>query len=610
MRLSLTPKVLALVLVPLIFSTILLIVLGFRLKQSEAQADAERHAKEVRGQCNIVLDYVEIAVKGLVNLAITNDKQYLRSIRDCKQNLKAEENRLSELVKQNPQQNECAKIIDLLSDRIYERLQAAEKGGIPSKEQVKDLWQAANQIKIELRKLNLYEARAGAGDLLGEDKFRQDLKQLLIYGAALNFALAFALCIFAVKSVLRRLLYVQENYKRLAAQEKLLAPAGGNDEIADIDRGLHETATALAEYVRKEQAMFENASDIICSLDRERRFLRVNRACTEVLGYEIDELRGHSVDEFLLEPGNQKVIESIKELISKGGSAKFESLMQCKSGSSAVFLWTAHWVEQDAALFCVLHDITELKRLERTKQDFVAMVSHDLRSPLASVQATLELFESSCFGPLPKQGMNAVEASLRSLFYLQQLVDQILDIEKIESGRFELERSSKPVQEVIDRTAELVGDLAKRKQLEFICCKSQAECLMDESKIIQVLVNLVSNAIKYSPPGTAITLDVVPYTGSCKVAEASAEKADKDGESEKREYLEFRISDKGRGIPRGMEKLIFDRFQQVHVSDWKEKKGSGLGLAICKLIVEAHEGEIGVESREGEGSTFWFRIPV
>lgn len=587
-RFPLSQKVLALVLVPLVISSGLLLVLAFFLAQAEIQANRESHAREMRGQCTIVLDYANAIVSALVNFKLTRDRDYLRTVSDAKKNLVPEETRLQELVKSSPEQSQSVQTISLLTDRILKVATDTINGQEPGEPELSKIWQAADQIKIEIRRLNLYETRASAKVPLSEQNFRERMKQVLVYGSALNFVVAILLCLFAVRQVLARLLVVKENYKRFAEQDSLLAPSSGNDEIADIDQGFHDMARTILEYVRKEKAMIENANDIICSLDASRHFLRVNRACTRILGYEASEICGHEIDEFLAENDNEKVLSTVDQIINTKASGDFETVVCSKDKQIKIFLWTAYWSEQEQALFCVLHDITELRRLERTKQGFMAMVSHDLRAPLMSVHATLELLEDSLFGPLNDSGKKAVASSQRNLLYLLQFVEQILDIERMESGNLSLSCMEREIGPALLRARQLVTDLADKLSIKLQFPETDKSAYFDEDRIIQVLVNLLGNALKYAPAGSSVTLDLLHSS----------------------DYVEFRISDKGRGIPAGMETIIFDRFQQVNITDWKEKKGSGLGLAICKLIVEAHKGSIGVDSEEGKGSTFWFKIPA
>ncbi|MBX9690758.1 MAG: PAS domain-containing sensor histidine kinase, partial [Cyanobacteria bacterium] len=233
-------------------------------------------------------------------------------------------------------------------------------------------------------------------------------------------------------------------------------------------------------------------------------------------------------------------------------------------------------------------DVTERHEIERMKREFVAMVSHDLRTPLSSVQGMLALLSAGAAGNLPARAGSIVETAEGQLERLISLINDLLDIQKMESGRFQIERDEVLVKDLLDQSLEAVEQVAKAAKVEFSLPETNARMIADGARIIQVLVNLFSNAIKFSPADGSVEVTVI---------ESPTE-------------VEFRVEDHGRGIPPEHIDAVFERFRQVEPGDAKEKKGTGLGLAICKMIVEGHGGTIGVRSEPGKGSTFWFKIPV
>jgi len=216
------------------------------------------------------------------------------------------------------------------------------------------------------------------------------------------------------------------------------------------------------------------------------------------------------------------------------------------------------------------------------------MVSHDLRTPLTSVQGTLALFSKGVYGEIPHQGRLRLASAEQSTRRLIKLVNDLLDIEKLEARNLLMHTEAVSATCVIERCLESVRGFAEEHGVKLETAPGDAMFEADGDRIVQVLVNLVSNAVKFSPVGSTVSLSAV---GSDR-------------------YLEFRVTDQGRGIPAAERHAIFERFRQVEVADGREKAGIGLGLAICKAIVAQHGGEIGVDSEEGKGSTFWFRIPV
>jgi signal transduction histidine kinase len=228
-----------------------------------------------------------------------------------------------------------------------------------------------------------------------------------------------------------------------------------------------------------------------------------------------------------------------------------------------------------------------LKETERMKQELVAMVSHDLRTPLTSIQGFLTLLSTGMYGELTQPGSENLSIAESNITRLISLINDLLDIEKMQSGKLEMELREVPLQDVFDRSYGSVIGFAEQQKVKLAMEPCDLLVYADGDRLVQVLVNLMSNAIKFSP----------------KDAEVRVRAEERD------DSVEIRVVDHGRGVPAAYREAIFERFQQVQKSDAKVKGGSGLGLAICKAIIEGHHGFIGVESEEGKGSTFWFRVP-
>lgn len=235
------------------------------------------------------------------------------------------------------------------------------------------------------------------------------------------------------------------------------------------------------------------------------------------------------------------------------------------------------------------HDMAKaLREVERLKQEFFAMVSHDLRTPLTSVNLTLGLLEEGVLGEMSDKALDKIEKAQSQMTRLLSLINDLLDMEKLEAGMIELSCQKAYAAFLLDEAAEAVRALAESKQIEIVVPATKAALEVDADRIVQVLINLLGNAIKFSPVGSSIVLAVSESAG----------------------MLEFSVADQGRGIPKDQLDSVFDRFKQVERADAIEKKGSGLGLSICKAIVEQHGGTIAVISEAGKGSRFWFKLPL
>jgi signal transduction histidine kinase len=280
--------------------------------------------------------------------------------------------------------------------------------------------------------------------------------------------------------------------------------------------------------------------------------------------------------------------ESIESIRGSEGRGQFENRVKKKDGTLVDVLWAIQWSEAEEMMFCVAHDITERKNIERMKQEFVAMVSHDLRTPLTSIQGFLTLLETGMYGELNEGGAQNLSIAESNISRLIALINDLLDIEKMESGKLQMDLRECPLSEVFDRSVGGVVGFAEQQQIKLAMGDTNLVALADRDRLVQVLINLISNAIKFSPKDSLVRVEAVQID----------------------DFVEVRVADKGRGVPPEYRDVIFERFQQVKSTDATKKGGSGLGLAICKAIVEGHGGTIGVISEEGKGSTFWFRVPL
>lgn len=245
--------------------------------------------------------------------------------------------------------------------------------------------------------------------------------------------------------------------------------------------------------------------------------------------------------------------------------------------------------DEIAHLDSTFHDMArELALAEKQKQEVISMVSHDLRSPLMSLDFSLTLIGSGKYGELNEKGLKELSSAEISAKRLIRLINDLLDIEKIESGKLNVLKMPLSFHTLAEHSVDAVRALAVSKEIELVIEGSDdIEFPGDSDRLEQVIINLLGNAIKFSPNNSKVFIR---------------------GE-EKNSFVEIRVIDSGPGIPAEHKKRIFERFQQVSRGDGKEKEGTGLGLAISRAIVEAHGGTIGVESENGKGSSFWIRLP-
>lgn len=238
-------------------------------------------------------------------------------------------------------------------------------------------------------------------------------------------------------------------------------------------------------------------------------------------------------------------------------------------------------------------ELTQRSALDSLKDEFVSTVSHELRTPLTSIRGALGLLSSGVLGNVDAKAQNLLRIALTNTERLIRLINDILDLERMDSGRsiIDVRRCSLP--DLIHQATETMSAMAEAAGIRLKITANAAAVLPsvffdgDSDRILQVLTNLLSNAIKFSPGGSVVTIDVETPT----------------------EALIFRISDQGRGIPEDQLETIFERFKQVEYSDSRHRGGTGLGLAICRSIVQQHGGTIWAQRNAVKGISMCVRLP-
>ncbi|MDZ7993812.1 MAG: ATP-binding protein [Nostoc sp. EfeVER01] len=236
----------------------------------------------------------------------------------------------------------------------------------------------------------------------------------------------------------------------------------------------------------------------------------------------------------------------------------------------------------------IAEDITELEQINLIKSEFIGIVSHELRTPLTAIRAALGLLQTGIYDKKPDKFKRMIEIAAIDSDRLVRLVNDILDLERLESDRAVLEKTTCNAADLIQQAVAVVQAIANQQNITFQIHPTNAQVWAAADAIVQTLTNLLGNAIKFSPADSTITLSVQQQT----------------------DRVLFQITDQGRGIPADKLEAIFGRFQQVDASDSRTKGGTGLGLAICRSIIDRHGGQIWAESTLGAGSTFFFTLPL
>ncbi len=409
---------------------------------------------------------------------------------------------------------------------------------------------------------------------------------IICFGFLLNAGVAFVLIRVFVGIMQQRVHAVVQKGEQLALGHSVSGTIGGKDELAEVDQVITDASSILAEIRWTESAVLDNAADVICSLDEKMRFSTVGASSSKLWGMAPDELMHKSIMSLITE----ETAESTKytlDRIREEGEGKFENVVRTKDGNFRDALWTVTWSPEKQNYYCVVNDVTEMRNVDRLKKRFIAMASHDIRSPLTAISIVLQGLNTGKRGELPEGVKKELARADSNSQRLLSLVNDFLELEKLEANKFSLDLAPVAASEVCESAKETLAGLAAAAQISVLGPKNDTILLGDERRLVQVVINLLSNAIKYSPKNSSVRMSIEPGENKATI----------------------KVSDEGPGISPDDLPLVFDKFQQTKAKSELNIKGTGLGLAIVKNIVEAHGGEVGVISELGKGTTFWFTVP-
>ncbi len=341
---------------------------------------------------------------------------------------------------------------------------------------------------------------------------------------------------------------------------------------------------------RRFRAIFDNAGVGITFSDIEGpSIIDVNQAFANMVGYSVEELQG---DDFSLvtHPEEQGIYRALTPATLDGFQSEIRFVH--RDGTTRWGHLTLSVSRDEAGVprnvIGVLENIDQRKEAEQIKDQFISVVGHELRTPLTSIRGSLGLLAGGVLGELPNEAADMLALAITNTDRLVRLINDILDIERMDAGRIEIERAPVKASELVDQSIQVVEVTATQAKVRIEADVENLAVSADADRIVQVLVNLLGNAIKFSDRGSTVRVTVVSERGCAR----------------------FSVRDTGRGIPADRIETIFERFRQVDSSDSREKGGTGLGLAIARAGVEQHGGRMWAESEEGSGSTLHFTLPL
>src|SRR5919202_1677513 len=438
---------------------------------------------------------------------------------------------------------------------------------------------------------------------------------------------------------------------------------------SEIER--YSATEALEQLRHQNELILNSAGEGICGVDSQGNITFVNPAAAKMLGYKVEELMNQPISARLChrEDGTPcNLEETLLDAVLKEGQVQHfkEQVFWRKDGSSFPVECIAtpmtergegerqrvngadgqmgRWAEAENSstqiqnyqqrfihspiegAVITFRDITGSLAVERMKDEFISVVSHELRTPLTAIRGSLGLVAGGLLTTQPQKAQRMLEIAAGNTDRLTRLINDILDIERIESGKVQMEKEVCNAYDLMVQTADYMQTIAEKTGVALVVAPIEAQIRADRDRIIQVLTNLISNAIKFSPPNTTVEIVAELQEAGEEGRTCYEDREPREQDSRKNfnstlscvpvplcansKQVLFKVKDRGRGIPEDKLESIFGRFQQVNASDSRDKGGTGLGLAICRSIVQQHGGYIWVESKLGEGSTFCFTLPA
>jgi PAS domain S-box-containing protein len=379
----------------------------------------------------------------------------------------------------------------------------------------------------------------------------------------------------------------------------------------------------LREAERRWRSLLENVRLVVVGLDVQGRVEFANPFFLELTGYTYAEVIGQPwFTTFLPLHQRPKAEAAFHEILEQEFYPYYQNPIVTKSGQERLIAWNNTLLRDlegnVLGTLSIGEDITQRIAVEHLKNEFISIVSHELRTPLTSIRGSLGLIASGALQAHPAQLQRMIEIAAIDTERLVRLVNDILDLEHLESGKLVLEKAIYDMTTLIQQSLEVMQSSADAAQVTLVAEASAIQLWVDGDRIIQTLTNLLSNAIKFSPPGSTVKLSVKPLENllddnaiQCFVPAQSMNVTQQENwvaAIHRNASVLFQVTDHGRGIPDEKLDTIFGKFQQVDASDSRSKGGTGLGLAICRNIIEQHGGCIWAESIWGEGSTFSFTL--
>lgn len=489
------------------------------------------------------------------------------------------------------------------ADKLQSKLLSIEEPAIFILKTDTAIEKAGNDYKLELIKFSLDQENRTNTAWSQELESRASLDRLVNGAILLNILIAVGVMLLFMRGIERRLAMVGENAKRLSEGKPLHNLVKGTDEVALLDKTFHQMADTLSEAQTKERHMLKllkvsekrlgnlinNLPFALITISSEGKIEAINPSAEKLFSCEPDRVTGLRINRLLpLIFPQDHLRKAMPDMVARSARAPLETEAEAIGGERVpVEVTVSEFESEEGPTFvATVNDISERMRLEAAKRDFYSMVSHDIRSPLTSVRASLDLVMQGATGELSDKTASTLATARKSCERLLKIVNSLLEIDKLDSGVVELQMQKLDMPSLIEDAVTALKNVGLDRNIEILLDESKGTVLADADLLQRVIENLIGNAVKYSPDRGTVRVSAQINNQSVEVS----------------------VTDEGPGVPEHMRESIFERFKQVSTRD--RKRGFGLGLAICKAIIVQHAGKIGVENGDSGGSRFWFSLPL
>lgn len=362
-----------------------------------------------------------------------------------------------------------------------------------------------------------------------------------------------------------------------------------NGRIESLPAALDAMSTKLKIFSERERLIFDFGLHLVCKCDSDLRLLQLNQVFASSLGYGRPALFGVGLSDLVVAADMDAVCTGFGQSKALKKLQRFTCQMRKANGDLSDFDWRVEWSDKSNSFYCIAQDVSAEKRLERLKAEMTAIVTHDLRHPLASLSFFLQNLLLGTYGDLSGDITESLERGHSSILTMLKQVDSVLDANKLESGMMTTVPGKFDCREIISTVMSMVGAWAQEKKVTLqVEITEPTIVFADADQCAQIFGNLLSNAIKWSAPGSSVVIRTV---------------------SDER-FITVEIQDAGPGVSDDIKETLFERFSSVHQEqNLAPAKSSGLGLYIARQFCRLQGGAIGFRPNNDSGSTFWFTLP-